>query len=206
LIRRLTSTDYLNNFFLVGGTALALYLGHRKSIDIDLFSELGFDVEGILRRLEKDFGFAMSHSEPDTLLGSIGGIKVDLITHAYLVISRPVKIEGIRIADIRDIIAMKVNAIANSGERVKDFIDMYFLVKEYSIDEIVECYEKKYQQRNSLHAVKSLIYFEDAIVSEWPVLIREPGLTWQSVRKRLEDDCIAYFINMPDQNRTGRIL
>ncbi|MBW1839305.1 MAG: nucleotidyl transferase AbiEii/AbiGii toxin family protein [Deltaproteobacteria bacterium] len=199
ILRELSSSDYLNEFFLVGGTALALHLGHRVSIDIDLFSTNEFDAEKILQKLEQDFQFEMSQRETNTLLGSIKGVKVDLVTHAYPMI-KPLQIfEGIRIADILDISAMKVNAISVSGERIKDFVDLYYLLKEFTIAEIVGCYELKYRQRNSMHAIKSLIYFEDVDVSEWPRMIKEPGLKWDTISKSIENDCIAYIKNLPDQ-------
>jgi len=100
LIQNLFSKEYLDDFMLVGGTALALQIGHRKSLDIDLFSCEGFQVEMLLQRLEKD------------------------------------------------ICAMKVNAISVSGRRAKDFIDLYFLLKEYTVSDIIGYYEAKYEQRN----------------------------------------------------------
>lgn len=73
----------LSDFFLVGGTALALQIGHRVSIDIDLFTIKDFDENGMLTTLEKQYNFNQTYQDKNTLKGEIDGIKVDLISHAY---------------------------------------------------------------------------------------------------------------------------
>jgi hypothetical protein len=93
-----------------------------------------------------------------------------------------------------DIAAMKVNAITGNGTRVKDFIDIYFLLKEYSFGDIVSFYKKKYGNRNEFHAVKSLTYFNDIRISDWPNMVLEKKLTLPGLKKELKkkrDDFVS---------------
>jgi hypothetical protein len=120
----------LTNFTLVGGTALALYMGHRKSIDIDLFSQEEFDILEIKNHLAERHGLATDDSlktSNATLIGYIQGIKVDCIRYNYTWIEPIVEEEGIRLASLRDIAAMKMVAASQSGTRLKDFIDLAWL-------------------------------------------------------------------------------
>ena len=91
LLKSLQSRQYLRGFYLAGGTALALYTGHRKSVDIDLFSDFSFDTAQILENLIQDFNFILFFSAPNTLKGAISDIKVDIIAHRYSLINDPVK-------------------------------------------------------------------------------------------------------------------
>ena len=185
LISALQQRSELSSFILVGGTALALQIGHRKSIDIDLFSTEPFDVNEIAGFLEKDFGFHLQFSRRYTLKGIINGIFVDLIMHQYPLIELPRIEEGIRMASMKDIAAMKVNAISGDGTRLKDFIDIYFLLKGYSFAEIVGFFSQKYDLRNSFHAVKSLSWFEDVDFSGWPEMLLEKDLTFDKIKKTI---------------------
>ena len=96
-----------------------------------------------------------------TKKGTISGIFVDLIAHKYPLITEIITQKGISIYSGKDIEAMKVNAITGDGTRIKDFIDIYFLLKKYSLSEIISFYQAKYMRRNNFHALKSLDYFDD---------------------------------------------
>jgi hypothetical protein len=172
LIYALQEKDYLKDFVLVGGTGLALMMDHRKSIDIDLFTTNDFSAEQLLEQLESDFAFQMDFIERNTIKGNSEGIKVDLMAHKYPTIGDTIKLENIRIASMDDISAMKINSVANDGTRVKDFIDLYFLITEheYSVERLLSNYKAKYSQRNALHALKSLSFFEDVDETDWPEL------------------------------------
>ena len=140
LISALQGKDYLKDFILVGGTGLALIIGHRKSVDIDLFTSKDFDAEHPLEKLESDFAFQMDYIGENTLKGNSAGIKVDLLAHKYPSIGDTIEIENIRVASMDDISAMKINSVANDGTRVKDFIDLYFLLTEheYNVRKVTE--------------------------------------------------------------------
>lgn len=185
LITSLQNDRMFEGFFLVGGTALSLQIGHRISIDIDLFTASPFDSASYLEYLEKEYGFSMQFSHKNTLKGIARGVFVDFITHSYPYVFDPIEIGGIRMLSKPDIAAMKVNAISGNGTRSKDFIDIYFLLKEYSFKEIVGFYSVKYGRRNEFHAVKSLTYFEDMNTDDWPNLIRETHLTPSKLKKEI---------------------
>jgi hypothetical protein len=186
LLSSLQSKDYLKGFYLAGGTALALYLGHRKSVDIDLFSNFGFDVARMLENINQDFPFQLFYSSPNTLKGAIGNIKTDIIAHRYPYFKEPVIWDNLFILSEEDIIAMKLNEILTSGQRIKDFIDIYYLLDKYDINNILRFYKTKYNQENDGLVLKSLIYFDDVDTSDWPILIKDPDLKWGGIKKRIE--------------------
>jgi len=193
LLKSLQSKQYLLGFNLAGGTALALYNGHRKSIDLDLFSDFAFDTSAMLENLVQDFDFRLLFSAANTLKGSIGETEVDIIAHRYNLINNPVKEESIRILSEPDIIAMKLNAISTSGQRIKDFVDIYYLLDKYDIKTMSGFYLEKYNQSNDLLILKSLIYFDDVEESEWPILIKEPDLQWKDVKRKIQKKVIDYI-------------
>jgi hypothetical protein len=87
---------------------------------------------------------------------------------------------------------MKLNAIISSGQRSKDFIDIYYLLNEYSIGSMVQFFLEKYAQKNESIILKSLVYFQDIDLSDWPLLIKDPKLKWPHVKKRLEKAVLDY--------------
>jgi hypothetical protein len=195
LIVALQGKDYLKDFILVGGTGLALIIGHRKSIDIDLFTSREFNAEHLLEKLESDFSFQMDYIGENTLKGNSAGIKVDILTHRYPSIGETILLDNIRIASMDDISAMMINSVANAGTRVRDFIDLYFLLTEhdYNVERLLRNYNAKYSQRNALHALKSLSYFEDVDVSDWPELIKNKDTSWDEIGKTLGNACEEYI-------------
>jgi predicted nucleotidyltransferase component of viral defense system len=185
LLINLQNDPRFSDFILVGGTALALQIGHRKSEDIDLFIDIPFPVEEYVRHLVDTYDFRPDYMQQNTIRGSVSGISVDLITHHYPMIDPVVEIDGIRIASLKDIAAMKLNAISGNGTRVKDFIDIYFLLTEIPLSAIMESFSLKYGKHNSFHALKSLVYFDDIAESNWPLMILEPNLKLSDIKKRI---------------------
>lgn len=186
LIKSLQGKPYLNGFYLAGGTALALHFIHRKSLDIDLFSNFWFDAADVLEKIHQDFPFQLHLTGSNTLKGSIGEIQVDILSHRYQMIDKPIDIDGIRLLSTPDIIAMKLNAISTSGQRSKDFIDLYYLLDPFPLPAMLDFYRQKYNQENISHILKSLIYFDDVDLADWPVLVKDPKLTWEQVKRRIE--------------------
>jgi predicted nucleotidyltransferase component of viral defense system len=160
LLRTLQKDQHLRDFFLVGGTALSMQIGHRLSIDLDFFTEKPFDSQQVLQHLSK-YAFRASAILPNTLLGFAGSTKVDFIAHQYPLVSPLVDTEGFRMAAIEDIAAMKLNAIVHSGQRLKDFWDIYFLLEKMPLSAMLRHYEVKYPASNAMIALKAVTYFED---------------------------------------------
>jgi hypothetical protein len=190
LLKSLQGRDYLNGFNLVGGTALALYLGHRTSIDLDLFSNFNFDAAQLIELIQQDYPLQLYFTAPNTIKGSIENVNVDIIAHRYPYLYEPSETGGIRLLSEPDIIAMKLNAISVSGQRSKDFVDIYFILdsNKYSLEDMVKFYQIKYSQQSDMHVLKSLMYFDDIDLSDWPVLLKNRPLQWSDVRIRIEKE------------------
>ncbi len=90
LIQTLQKDKRLKGFCLAGGTTLALFLGHRKSIDIELFTQQDFNTQQLLEHLEHTYDFSMQYNAKNTLKGTISGIFVDLIAHKYPLITEKI--------------------------------------------------------------------------------------------------------------------
>lgn len=144
IIKRLMADSQLQEFLLVGGTALALTIGHRHSVDIDLFTQNSFDSKALGQQLSTRYNATRMKTIKNGIFCSIGGIKVDLISHSYPEIEPHQVTEGIRMASLTDIAAMKLHAIIRSGERLKDFVDIYFLLERMSLSAMYTAYEQKY--------------------------------------------------------------
>lgn len=193
LIYQLQKDRVFENFMLVGGTALALHIGHRLSVDIDLFTRDEFPLQETIEHLEEKYRFQLQFSHDNTLKGIIDGVFVDFIRHNYHFVNEPIRVEGLKIASKPDIAAMKVNAITGNGTRIKDFIDIYFLLQEYDFAEIIRFYREKYVRRNDFHAIKSLTYFNDVIEEEWPEMYIKRELTFSELKKFITSKRDQFF-------------
>lgn len=196
LLKAIQADSMFAQFHLAGGTGLALQIGHRLSVDLDLFSLTPFDSNFYLEYLEKEYQFVLDFSAINTLKGSIGNIKLDFITHSYDLLMPVVETENIRLYSQADITAMKVNAITGNGTRSKDFIDLYFLLNKYSVSQILGFYQKKYNDRNTFHALKSLNYFDEVDLAGWPVLIKNKKITWEKIKITIDKHCKEYIKNL----------
>ncbi len=186
LIQQLQDLDEFNSFYLVGGTALALKLGHRNSIDIDLFTQNEFDSNTVIDILNNNFPFELYKSFRNGILGFIKNIKVDFIRHNYPFVKPPITEEGITYLSIEDIAAMKLHAITNSGKRLKDFIDIYYLFQHFSLKEMLDFYNIKYSNFNPAIAVKAINYFEDIDPNLDPPIMLQP-ITIDEIKQRIKD-------------------
>lgn len=166
LIKTLMRDAELFPFTLVGGTALSLMIGHRKSIDIDLFTTQDFDAHYLATHLSRTYGAEDIKTLNNSLLCFIEEVKVDLIAHKYPVLY-PIKVEeGIRMLSLEDIGAMKLNAIYNNGSRLKDFVDIYFLLEKIPLQTITSSFIQKYPDVNIQMAHHSLLYHDDVNKAE----------------------------------------
>ena len=162
LLRRLMSEPLFSETRLVGGTSLALQYGHRNSIDLDFFGSLDEDVYTFRDCLDS-IGCVNVIKETKTIrIYDLDGIKIDFVDYSrYPWLTAAVVEDGLRLADPKDIAAMKINAIEGRGTR-KDFVDVYYLLQHYSLSEILGFYQDKYPEHSMFRALMSLSYFEDA--------------------------------------------
>ncbi|MBK9982657.1 MAG: nucleotidyl transferase AbiEii/AbiGii toxin family protein [Saprospiraceae bacterium] len=182
----------LTGFYLVGGTSLGLQLGHRNSIDIDLFSQHEFEDQFIIDCITKKYVFLEKFRRKNTIIGFIHDIKVDFICHPYPLVKEPISEEGITYLSKEDIAAMKLNAIAGSGQRLKDFIDVYFLLESLSVNDMLECYSIKYPNSNPMIALKAISYFEDIDPDIDPPKMKTP-LSLKKIKKRITEAVLHQY-------------
>jgi predicted nucleotidyltransferase component of viral defense system len=188
LLNSLMEKDYLDQFVLVGGTSLALQIGHRKSIDLDMFTVSDMDTDILLDQLKKDYKIVPRVQTKGALISDIEEIKVDFIRFKYS-FAHPIKIiDGIRLLPIEDIAPMKIDAIAERGSK-KYFFDLYFLLERYTLEQILDLYSIKYQHSTLFHVIKSLTWFEDANPQIEPDVLNKK-VTWDKVKKRIEQAVI----------------
>lgn len=186
LLRELQKEPLMSSFNLVGGTALALRIGHRKSIDLDFFTKEEFDIVELREMLVKKYAMKVAFERGQTLKGFINGVMIDCIRFNYPHIAEPDIIDGVRLESVPDIIAMKLDAVSHNGTRIKDFVDIAVLSAQYSLDEMLQFYLAKYPNANVLMPVKSLVFFDDINFDESVVMIN--GLfDWEKVARRLVD-------------------
>lgn len=179
LLKKIQSLEIFTDTRLVGGTALALQIGHRKSIDLDFFGNVSASLEEIVLEFS-EFANANPLSSSKTMRFLIvDGVKVDIVNYPYNWIDKPVIENGIILAGIKDISAMKLSAITNRGTK-KDFIDLYFLLKRFSFNELIDFYLEKYSDAQLFTVLKSLTYFEDAEADPLPVMV--DSISWDEAK------------------------
>jgi len=184
LLKELMDDNHLKDFFLVGGTALSLQIGHRISIDIDLFSQNSFDENAMLSYLTTNKCFQLSYKGKNTLKGEINGVQVDLLTHAYPLVNELKIEEGIRLASIDDIAAMKLNAIVGNGTRAKDFLDIAYISCYFSFEQMMQACEKKYKNINPFVVVRSLAHTSD-VIKNVPIQLINQAYSFEPIEYRL---------------------
>lgn len=184
VLEEVKKSGITHDFYLAGGTALALQLGHRLSVDLDWFSAKKFSVAKLKKELSRLGKLEITGEEPGTLHGVLNGVKISFFHYEYKMLFPFVNDGGIKVADARDIAAMKLDTISSRGSK-KDFIDLYFLLQEYPLEEIIGFFEKKYRgiKYNKVHILKSLTYFESAERDPMPIMLKRVG--WDSVKKNI---------------------
>lgn len=164
---------------LVGGTALALQIGHRKSIDLDLFGSITADEFEVSGQLAQIGVATILRRSKNINIYLIEGIKIDIVNYSYKWLEDPLTDSGFTMAHKTDIAAMKLAAITGRGTK-KDFIDIYFLLQEYSLREILNFYNQKYSDGSEFLVLKSLAYFADADLDENPVMMKP--VHWNAIK------------------------
>jgi len=185
----LGQSGLLKKAYLAGGTALALQIGHRVSVDFDFFTEEHFNAAVLSNKLsQKAQGFTEDRKERGTLLGVIDKTRFSLFFYNYPLVAKSVEFLDIDIANIQDIAAMKLAAVSDRGIK-RDFIDLYFIVckeKAVSLEEVFSLYDKKFKalDKNVMHLLRSLTYFEEAEQTNIPKMLK--AVKWQDVKKFFE--------------------
>ena len=182
-IQLVSRLPIIQRAYLAGGTALALQIGHRISVDLDFFTLDEFDEDSLGLELRRFPAFSLENKAWRTIMGKIGDTKFSFFYCKDQLIDKTVDFEGINLASKKDIAAMKINALESRGSQ-RDFIDIYFLTKYYKLEEMLSFYNLKYGILDTkLYSIlRGLDYFEDAEnLSETPSMIQE--VSWEEVKK-----------------------
>lgn len=178
----------LKDAYLAGGTAAALQMGHRISVDFDFFTLKNFDPKKVAEALSRHGSFVLDRADAGTVLGEFQGVKFSLFVYEYPLIEKTHPYLSLFLASLQDIAAMKIDAIAGRGAR-RDFVDLYFLCHQgFLLHEILKFYQKKYQKlaSNLIHIQKSLVYFADAEADEMPKMLKP--VQWNHVKYFFEQE------------------
>ncbi len=183
LLKKIQDLDVFKPLRLVGGTSLALQLGHRNSIDIDLFGKINLDKDLIIKELKKIGNVKTIHFTENINIFTVNKIKVDIVNYEYPWLENDIIEDDIKMAGLKDIAAMKLSAITGRGT-MKDFIDIYFLLKHFSLKEVISFYEQKYNDGSVFLVLKSLAYFDDADEDVMPKMF--DTISWHKVKETIK--------------------
>ena len=180
LLKKLMAEPSLTGTRLVGGTSLVLQYGHRNSIDLDFFGTIDDDPLSIRECLETIGHVSVLKETKSIRIYDLDKVKIDFVDYSrYQWLTEAITEDGLRLASPKDIAAMKVNAIEGRGTR-KDFVDIYFLLQHYSLDEILGFYQEKYPEHSVFRALMSLSYFEDAEKQMMPKMFSK--VSWDEMK------------------------
>jgi len=182
LLREIQHLPILNDFYLVGGTALALHYGHRISVDLDFFTEKEFDTSILIDTFKEKYKLEILSQAKNPLTLNIRFVKTDFIRHNYPLLNSVQKIEGVKLLSIEDIAAMKLNSTMNRGSK-KDFYDIYELFNHFDLEELISFHASKYDFSSQFILLKSLIYFDDAEQEPDPVSVKD--ISWDAVKNKI---------------------
>jgi len=182
------------DFYLAGGTGLALQLGHRDSVDFDFFSPRDINtlkLFSIVREIFKGHKILKVQEEKNTLTVFIDdSIKLSFFTYKYKLLKKPVEEPNLRIASVVDIAVMKLSAVVSRATN-KDYIDLYFILKEVSLKDIFTAASRKMPELDINLVLKSLVYFED--ISEEAIKFKnKKNIDFATVKRFFEKE-IAVF-------------
>ncbi len=184
LFNTLSTESFIKDFYLAGGTSLAIQIGHRRSIDFDFFIPSDFNTSLIVNKLTEIGVYLRENEEKNTINGNLNGVSISFFGYKYGIIDNFKLYNNIKLAGIRDIAAMKLEAIAGRGSK-KGFVDLFFLLRMYTIDEIFTIHLEKYglELSNQYHHLKSLVYFNDAETELMPVMVKT--VSWEDVKNHI---------------------
>jgi Nucleotidyl transferase AbiEii toxin, Type IV TA system len=191
LIKVICAEPFFQQFRLVGGTALSLDLGHRMSVDADFFTNEPFDQAEATQILGKTLSnFIMLKSSAHGFAAASQGVKIDMYTWGVPFLLPVVEIDGIRKADIRDIAALKLEAIIQRKEE-KDFRDVHALLQHFSLAELIAFFKDRYPHQNPKMLTDHLLA---ATFVERDLTIRLLNdLSWEQVGNDIENKVKAYY-------------
>lgn len=194
LLELLSRIAEVRTFYLAGGTALALYLGHRRSRDFDFFRAKEFAPQDLLSVLRETGELDVLLEATGTLTVALRGVPTSFFRYDYPLL-RPLHESpwGLLVADPEDIAAMKLAALAGRGSR-KDFVDLYFHARRIApLEQVFELFREKYRgvSVDPYHLLRSLTFFDDAEAEAMPELLAE--VTWEEIKAFFRAEAARLF-------------
>ncbi len=185
LLKEIQKISLFKDTRLVGGTALALQLGHRFSIDLDFFGTFNASGKEIFEALQNE-DLTISHDYESRNINqfTVNDVKVDTVNYRYNWLEPAIVDEGIIMASKKDIAAMKLAAITGRGTR-KDFVDLYFLLQHFSLQQMLDLYMQKYPDGTEFNVLRSLTYFVDAEKIPMPTMFIKTE--WNTVKSTIRE-------------------
>ncbi|MDA3840709.1 MAG: nucleotidyl transferase AbiEii/AbiGii toxin family protein [Patescibacteria group bacterium] len=155
---------FKKEFYLAGGTSLALQIGHRDSVDFDFFKQGNIDTTELFTAIKEvfvDYKVLKIQEDKNTLTVLIDGdVKLSFFSYRYKLLKNLIEEDYLALASIEDIACMKLSAILSRATN-KDYIDLYFIFKEHDFEEILDLCQKKFEDIDVNLILKSLVYFDD---------------------------------------------
>lgn len=186
-----TVPEIKKNFALAGGTSLALQLGHRKSIDLDIFSPTSFNIKEIeiLISTDKILTFDFVNSNKSMLFAFINNIKCDFVHEPSKLIEPFIEHEGVNYYHVRDIAAMKMHTICGRGKK-KDFFDLYVLIENFGWKTLLEWFTQKYDHNQLYFLWRSVVYFNDADEDAEITAFEPYTKSWEDIKEYIRRNCV----------------
>lgn len=186
VLRELGSVVAKHGFYLAGGTAVALQLGHRRSVDLDWFTQdpLPDPMQWAQQLRDSGVGLTTESVDEATLHAFVHDVRVSFLEYRYPLLRSRVFFEeyDTTLASLDDLACMKLS-IAQRGAK-KDFLDLYALIREHRpLPALIEQYRQKYNTEDTAHLLYALVYFEDAEAEKMPILLWD--VQWSTVKANI---------------------
>jgi hypothetical protein len=189
LLTRLAREPQVRSFYLAGGSAAALHLGHRISVDLDFFTEQDdYQAELLIQRLQAVGLLEIQQQSRGTLNARLAGVRISFFVYPYPLLAEMMELDGIRVAGLLDIALMKLATISQRGAK-RDFVDLYFICHSgYTLDDLLRRVAEKYPTVSypSYHLLRALVYFADAEADESPSML--VSWDWTEIKRFFEDE------------------
>lgn len=192
-LESLGKREFIKQFYLAGGTAIALRLGHRISYDLDFFTPEDFNEREIVAEIEKIGKIEIDVLKEDTLVGKLNETKISFFFYRYKLIAPSQLWLEVDTADTPDLGCMKLDAIQSRGKK-RDFVDLWAILRSgLGLKDLLNFFEEKYAgvKYNKIHLLRSLSYFEDAEKDDMPHMLTQ--VSWEEIKRYLENETKSFL-------------
>lgn len=181
--------------YLAGGTALALQIGHRTSIDFDFYTAKQFKAGQLVNIFKENLSqylLKVLRDTDDTFEIQINDVHLSCFYYPYPLLEKLVDFQEIRIASCQDIAAMKILAISQRGKR-RDYIDIYYLIQKIGLNTILSLTQQKFKTFDIYHGLRGLVYFIDADKDEEVKRVEVfDRVSWPQIKKYISNQIKLY--------------